>query len=69
MHSPKAHIMTYRPSTGIFYISRHIMALIRNGALTLCRVGLPSTCRAIKKQQSPERWVLSELVPGRKKNS
>ena len=37
------------------------------GALTLCRVGLPSTCRAVKKQQSPERWVLSELVPGRKK--
>ena len=36
-----------------------------NGALTLYRVGLPSTCRAIKKTQSPERWVLSELVPGR----
>ena len=42
-----------------------ILQLNPYGALTLCRVGLPSTCRAIKKTQSPERWVLSELVPGR----
>ena len=52
--------------TVTLYEHVHNTLINRYGALTLCRVGLPSTCRAIKKKQSPERWVLSELVPGRK---